>query len=55
MEMTIDQVSDLLLRMNASEVKLVEVNEGSDGRLQFYAIEVKKTKRPLKKNHKKED
>lgn len=50
MRLTSSQVEDLYKRMISNgEIEEVEIVEGSDGRVQFYTIEVKRLRRPLKK------
>jgi hypothetical protein len=48
MRLTRVQVKDLYNRMDENDVEEVEVNEATDGRLQFYIIETKIVKRPLR-------
>jgi hypothetical protein len=48
MKMTHAQIVDLKARMEAVSAKEVEINEGSDGRLQYYVLETIVKRRPLR-------
>lgn len=48
MRLTLTQVAELHNRMVDNNVEEVEVNEATDGRLQFYTIETKIVRRPLR-------
>jgi hypothetical protein len=51
-KLTMKQLGDLRNRMNEAGVEEVEIVESDDGRLQYYTIETKVVRRPLRAKRK---